>query len=48
MKEQRYFRKAKLCVGEMAVPNRMPLRPGLIWLTLDPALIIQCLSLHTA
>jgi hypothetical protein len=30
--------------GEMALPNRMSLRPGLLWLTLDLALIIQCLS----
>jgi hypothetical protein len=28
----------------MALPNRMSLRPGLLWLTLNPALIIQCLS----
>jgi hypothetical protein len=26
----------------MAHPNRMSLRPGLLWLTLNPALIIQC------
>jgi hypothetical protein len=28
----------------MALPNRMSLRPGLLWLTLNLALIIQCLS----
>jgi hypothetical protein len=27
-----------------ALPNRMSLRPGLLWLTLNLALIIQCLS----
>jgi hypothetical protein len=27
----------------MALPNRMSLRPGLLWLTLNLALIIQCL-----
>jgi hypothetical protein len=29
---------------EMTLPNRMSLRPGLLWLTLNLALIIQCLS----
>jgi hypothetical protein len=28
----------------MMLQNRMPLRPGLLWLTLNLALIIQCLS----
>jgi hypothetical protein len=28
----------------MALPNRMSLRPGLLWLTLNLAPIIQCLS----
>jgi hypothetical protein len=28
----------------MALPNRMSLCPGLLWLTLNLALIIQCLS----
>jgi hypothetical protein len=28
----------------MALPNRMSLRPGLLWLTLNLTLIIQCLS----
>jgi hypothetical protein len=28
---------------KMALPNRMPLCPGLLWLTLNLALIIQCL-----
>jgi hypothetical protein len=28
----------------MALPNRMSLRPGLLWLTLNLALIILCLS----
>jgi hypothetical protein len=28
----------------MALPNRMSLRPSLLWLTLNLALIIQCLS----
>jgi hypothetical protein len=28
----------------MALPNRMSLRPGLLWLTQNLALIIQCLS----
>jgi hypothetical protein len=28
----------------MALPNRMSLRPGLLWLILNLALIIQCLS----
>jgi hypothetical protein len=28
----------------MALPNRMSLRPALIWLTLNLALIIQCLA----
>jgi hypothetical protein len=28
----------------MALPNRMSLRPGLLWLTLNLATIIQCLS----
>jgi hypothetical protein len=28
----------------MALPNRMSLRPGLLWLTLNLDLIIQCLS----
>jgi hypothetical protein len=28
----------------MALPNRMSLRPGLLWITLNLALIIQCLS----
>jgi hypothetical protein len=27
----------------MALPNRMPLRPGLLWLTQNLAQIIQCL-----
>jgi hypothetical protein len=29
---------------QMALPNRMSLRPGLLWLTLNLALIIPCLS----
>jgi hypothetical protein len=29
---------------EMALPNRMSLRPGLLRLTLNLALIFQCLS----
>jgi hypothetical protein len=29
---------------KMALPNRMSLRPGLLWLTLNLALDIQCLS----
>jgi hypothetical protein len=29
---------------EMTLPNRASLRPGLLWLTLNLALIIQCLS----
>jgi hypothetical protein len=29
---------------EMALPNRMSLHPGLLWLTLNLALSIQCLS----
>jgi hypothetical protein len=29
---------------KMALPNRMSLRPGLLWLTLNLALMIQCLS----
>jgi hypothetical protein len=29
---------------KMALPNRMSVRPGLLWLTLNLALIIQCLS----
>jgi hypothetical protein len=29
---------------EIALLNRMSLRPGLLWLTLDLALIIQCSS----
>jgi hypothetical protein len=29
---------------EMSLHNRMSLRPGLLWLTLILALIIQCLS----
>jgi hypothetical protein len=28
----------------MALPNRMSLRPDLLWLTMNLALIIQCLS----
>jgi hypothetical protein len=38
----------------MALPNRMSLLPILLWLTLNLALVIQCLSrfcfsiLHTA
>jgi hypothetical protein len=28
----------------MALPNRMSLRPGLLWLILNVSLIIQCLS----
>jgi hypothetical protein len=28
----------------MALPNRMSLRPGLLWLIINQALIIQCLS----
>jgi hypothetical protein len=31
---------------EMVLPNRMSLRPGLLWLTENLALIIQCLSLN--
>jgi hypothetical protein len=31
---------------EMALPNSMSLCPGLLWLTLNLALIIQCLSLN--
>jgi hypothetical protein len=27
-----------------ALPNRMSLRPGLLWLTVNLAMIIQCLS----
>jgi hypothetical protein len=30
--------------NKMALPNRMSLLPGLLWLTLNLALIIQCLS----
>jgi hypothetical protein len=29
---------------EMALPARMSLRPGLLWITVNLALIIQCLS----
>jgi hypothetical protein len=39
LKEQRYFSKVELCKREMALPNRMSLRPGLLWLTLNLALI---------
>jgi hypothetical protein len=38
---------SKLRCGEerdMALPNRMSLHPGLLWLTLNLALIIRCLS----
>jgi hypothetical protein len=31
----------------MALPNRMSLRPGLLWLTLNLATIIQCSSWNT-
>jgi hypothetical protein len=30
--------------GEIKLPNAMSLRPGLLWLTLNLALVIQCLS----
>jgi hypothetical protein len=30
----------------MELPNRMSLRPALLWLTLNVALIIQCLALN--
>jgi hypothetical protein len=41
MKEQNYFCKVKLYEGEMAVPNRMSLRLGFLWLILNLTLIIQ-------
>jgi hypothetical protein len=41
---QMYFSEAKIYEREMALPNRMSLRPGLLWLTFNRALIIQCLS----
>jgi hypothetical protein len=31
---------------EISLPNRMSLHPGLLWLTLNQALVSQCLSLN--
>jgi hypothetical protein len=42
-----YFSKGKLYEGEReknGTPKRMSLRPGLLWLILNLALTIQCLS----
>jgi hypothetical protein len=51
MMERRYFSKAKLyeqifyqLLTWFSRVNRMSLRPGLLWLTIKLALIIQCVS----
>jgi hypothetical protein len=46
MNEQKYLAKQNYTVWEreMTLPNRMLLRPGLLWLTLNLTLIIQYLS----
>jgi hypothetical protein len=48
MKEQLYFSRPKFYERErereLAPPNQMSLRPSPLWLTLNLALIIQCLS----
>jgi hypothetical protein len=44
MKLAAQIRRQREREREIALPNRMSLCPGLLWLTLNLALIIQCLS----